>query len=408
VLRGEDGAEYVVVNASGKRVAMLEEGPPKLPRRGQDMVLTVDLDVQRALEECMVDVERGAAIALDPRDGGVLGLVSRPAFDPNEFSVGLTGERWRELSSGGSNPLLNRALQGVYPPGSTFKTVTMLAALRAGIVTPETRLAPCGGGYYYGGRVFGCWKKKPGHGSLDFIGALQHSCDVYFYQIGLKLGLERLERAAKDLGLGERTEVGLPQEKKGLIPGPAWYDRHWGAGKWRKGLLLNLAIGQGELLLTPIQLALMTAEVAVGGRPLRPYVVKEVRGQVVKQPRPERDAFQAPEEAWQAVHLALEQVVEAGTATMARVPGVRVAGKTGTAQNPHGDDHALFICYAPVDQPTIALAFVIENSGHGGSVAAPMARHVLQRIFLPDSLQKPWPARGTSGPATVAAAHGGD
>ncbi len=393
ILRGEDGAEYVVVNAAGKRVAMLTEGPPKRPRRGHDLVLTVDLEVQIALEEAMAHVDRGAAVALDPRDGGILGLVSRPAFDPNEFSVGLTGPRWRELSSGGSNPLLNRALQGVYPPGSTFKIVTMLAALRSGVATPQTRLAPCGGHFTFGGRSFGCWKHS-GHGSLDFVGALQHSCDVYFYQIGLKLGLDRLEQTAHGLGLGERTGADLPQEKKGLIPSAAWYDRHWGQGKWRKGLLLNLAIGQGELLLTPIQLAMIVGEVAMKGRPLRPHVVQEVKGEASYRPlRPERTQFNASDETWDTLHEALERVVDSGTATAARVPGLRVAGKTGTAQNPHGKDHALFVCYAPADQPTIVLSFVIENSGHGGSVAAPMASQVLSRIFLPDSLQKRAPAR---------------
>jgi penicillin-binding protein 2 len=327
-------------------------------------------------------------VALDPRDGGVLGLVSRPAFDPNEFSVGLSPERWRELSSGESNPLLDRAIQGVYPPGSTFKVVTMLAALRTGVATPDTRLAPCGGRYEYGGRSFGCWKKE-GHGSLDFIEALQNSCDVYFYQIGLRLGLDPLEHTARELGLGERTGIDLPQEKRGLIPSAAWYDRRWGAGKWRKGLLLNLAIGQGELLLTPLQLAMMLGEVAMSGRPLRPHVVKQVRGVAgYREPHSDRARLDASDRTWAALHRALELVVEAGTATSARVKGLEVAGKTGTAQNPHGKDHALFACYAPADNPSIVLAYVVENSGHGGSVAAPLAGRVLAKLFLPDSLQK--------------------
>jgi len=385
ILRGEDGAELVVVNATGKRVSTLSEGAPRLPKPGHDLVLALDLKVQLAMEEAMAGVERGAGVALDPRDGGILGLVSRPAFDPNEFSVGINAERWRELSSGGSNPLLNRAIQGLYPPGSTFKAVTMLAALRSGVARPETRMAPCGGHYLFGGRSFGCWRRQ-GHGSLDLIGALQHSCDVYFYQLGLKLGLPRLEETARALGLGDRTGVDLPQEKKGLVPGPAWYDQRWGAGRWRKGVLLNLAIGQGELQLTPIQLALMLGEEAMDGRPLRPYVVREVRGDREYRPeRPTRPRVEATPEAWNAIHQALELVVSAGTGTAARVPGVRVAGKTGTAQNPHGKDHALFVCYAPVEEPRIVLAIVVENGGHGGSVSAPMAGRVLKSVFLPDS-----------------------
>ena len=387
-LRGRDGVELVVVNAMGKRVATLSEGPPLLPEPGHDVVLTLDLNVQRALEEVMAGVGRGAAVAIDPRDGGILGMVSRPPFDPNEFSAGLSFARWAELSSGGSNPLLNRAIQGLYPPGSTFKVVTMMAALRSGVATPDTRLQPCGGSYLFGGRSFGCWKHA-GHGSLDFPEALQHSCDVYFYQIGLRLGLPRLESTARGFGLGERTGVDLPQERKGLIPGVAWYDQHWGPGKWRKGLLLNLAIGQGELLLTPIQLALLAAEIGNDGKPLRPHVVHDVRGAGEFRPeRPEQPGVDAGAVAWNALHHGMGMVVEAGTGTAARVPGLAVAGKTGTAQNPHGQDHALFVCYAPAERPTIALAFVIENSGHGGSVAAPMAGAVLRHLFAPDSTHR--------------------
>jgi len=388
-LRGRDGAEYVVVNAMGKRVSTLTEGPPLVPEAGSDVNLTLDLRVQQALEEAMAEVGRGAAVAIDPRDGEILGMVSRPAFDPNEFSQGLSFARWRELSEGGgANPLFNRAIQGTYPPGSTFKIVTMLAALRSGVSQPGSRYAPCSGAYFFGGRSFGCWKHE-GHGSLDFPEAIQHSCDVYFYQVGLKLGLPPLEATARSFGLGGRTGIDLPQERQGLIPSPAWYDKRWGVGKWRKGLLLNLAIGQGELLVTPLQLALLAAQAGTGGHAIHPHVVQSVAGS----PQfgvgsPVQPGPSAEPAVWAAVHQGLEEVVEAGTATLARVPNLRVGGKTGTAQNPHGKDHALFVCYAPAEDPVIGLAFVIENSGHGGSVAAPMAGHVLRRLFLPDSLQR--------------------
>src|SRR5258706_2731982 len=218
MLRGQDGAEFGLVNAAGRRVSTLTEGPPRLPVPGHDVLLTVDLKVQQALEDAMAGAERGAAVAIDPRDGSILGLVSRPTFDPNEFSVGISFDRWRELTGGGANPLLNRAIQGVYPPGSTFKIVTMLAALRNGVARPTTRLQPCYGRYTFGGRSFQCWKHD-GHGSLDLIGALQNSCDVYFYQLGPRVGLDRLEKTARGLGLGDRTGTDLPPEKKG--PGPS-------------------------------------------------------------------------------------------------------------------------------------------------------------------------------------------
>lgn len=384
-LRGRDGAEFVVVNAMGRRVSTLSEGPPQRPEPGHDIVMTVDLRVQQAMEEAMAKVSRGAAVAIDPRDGGILGMVSRPAFDPNEFSRGLSFARWRQLSSGGANPLLNRAIQGAYPPGSTFKVVVMLAALRSGVASVASRFASCFGSYQFGGRSFGCWKRS-GHGSLDFLGALQHSCDVYFYQIGTKLGLARLEAAALAFGLGDKTGIDLPQERRGLVPSQAWYDKRWGVNGWRKGTLLNLAIGQGELLVTPLQLALMTAEVATKGRPIRPHVVKEVRGAPdFHTPRPLQPGVAADPAVWRAVQHAMELVVESGTGTASRVQDVKVGGKTGTAQNPHGDDHALFVCYAPADNPRIAMAFVIENSGHGGSIAAPMAGAVLRRLFAPDT-----------------------
>jgi penicillin-binding protein 2 len=391
-LRGRDGAEYVVVNAMGRRVSTYADVPPRAPVPGNNLMLTLDLKVQRALEEAMAGVRRGAAVAIDPRDGGILGMVSRPAYDPNEFSHGISHESWREMSREGSNPLLNRAIQGIYPPGSTFKIVTMLAALRSGVAEPGTRLQPCHGSYLFGGRSFGCWKPE-GHGTLDFIGAIQHSCDVYFYQIGLRLGLPRLEATARAMGLGGRTGVGLPQENAGLMPSPAWYDKRWGAGRWRKGVLLNLAIGQGEILTTPLQLALMAAEASGSGRALRPHVVLRVGDAApAGEDRPVQSGVEADREVWDAIHRGLRMVVDEGTGTAARVPGVAVAGKTGTAQNPHGNDHALFVCYAPAESPTIAMAVVVENSGHGGSVAAPLAGQALRRLFLPDSLQRRGPA----------------
>ena len=386
VLRGQDGAEFVVVNAMGQRVATLDDVPPQTSTNGRDVTLTVDLDVQRALEDAMVNLERGAAVVLDPRDGSVLGMVSKPVFDPNEFSRGISFARWKELNSGGAYPLLNRAIQSAYPPGSTFKVVTMLAGLKQGIVTPESHEpATCTGGYWFGGRRFGCWKKE-GHGSLDLVSALQHSCDVFFYQLGLHLGLEPLEQTARGLGLGEKTGIDLPSESRGLVPTDAYYDQRFHHGRWPRGLLLNLGIGQGELLATPLQLATMTAVTANSGRPVRPHVVSGVQGVTAfRVEQPIEPGVTAEPSQWEAVHLAMRRVVEAGTAGAVRIPGLPVAGKTGTAQNPHGDDHALFVCYAPADAPTIAMAVVAENSGHGGSVSAPIAARVLKRVFLKDS-----------------------
>jgi penicillin-binding protein 2 len=386
ILRGRDGAEFVVVNAMGKRVSALSEGPPQPPEAGHNLYLTLDLHVQQALEEAMVGVERGAVVAIDPRDGGVLGMVSRPTFDPNEISQGLSAERWKELSEGAANPFLNRAMQGTYPPGSTFKVISMLAALQYHVAKPTTTLQPCTGRYEFGDRTFACWKPE-GHGILNLIQALQNSCDVYFYQLGPRIGLDHLVETARALGIGEKTGIDLPQERRGLLPDAAWYDKRWGTGHWRKGTMLNLVIGQGELLVTPLQLALMAAEVAESGRPLRPHVVQSVGA--VPDYRPERaigSGFVTTAANWDALHEGLLRVVDVGTGTAAKVPGLEVAGKTGTAQNPHGRPHALFVCYAPADHPQIAMAFVVENSGHGGTVCAPLAGRILRKLFVPDSL----------------------
>jgi len=406
VLRGQNGAEFVVVNAMGKRVSTLREGPPRLPVPGHDVTLTIDLGLQRAVEEAMAGVQRGAAVVLDPRDGSILAMVSKPAFDPNEFSRGISNARWQELSAQGDNPLLNRAVQSAYPPGSTFKIVCMLAGLRSGLVRPDSHQpVACNGGFTFGGRRFGCWDHR-GHGSIDLITALEFSCDVYFFQLGLELGLDRIEQTARALGLGERTGIDLPAEVRGLVPSAEYYNRHFRSGHWPRGVLLNLGIGQGELLTSPLQLAMMTGEIANGGHPIRPHVVRAIQGvPEFKIGKPVAPGIEADETAWNAVHEAMVRVVSAGTAKGAQVPGIEVAGKTGTAQNPHGRDHALFVCYAPADHPTLALCMVAENSGHGGVVCAPLVGRLLRTTLLGDSLAI---ARGARRDSTAADTTGGD
>ena len=387
-LRGEDGAEFVVVNAMGKRVTTLEESPPRLPVSGRDVTLTINLDVQLALEDAMARVERGAAVVLDPRDGSVLAMVSKPVFDPNEFSRGISFARWKQLNENGAFPLLNRAIQSAYPPGSTFKVVCTLAGLTTGDVLADSHMpTSCNGGYVYGGRRFACWDHH-GHGSLDLVDALQHSCDVYFYQLGLRLGLDPIHEMAHALGLGERTGVDLPAESRGLVPTDAYYNQHFHTGKWPRGVLLNLGIGQGELLATPIQLATMTAVVANSGRAVRPHVVQSIEGQgSFKLEKPVEPGVTTDRANWDILHLAMHKVtLPGGTANQSRsVPGLDVAGKTGTAQNPHGKDHALFVCYAPLEAPTLALAIVNENVGHGSDFAAPIAGALFKKLFSKDS-----------------------
>ncbi|MEP7028932.1 MAG: penicillin-binding protein 2, partial [Candidatus Eisenbacteria bacterium] len=386
-LRGKDGHQYVVVNALGRRVGTLEDIPPVPPRPGEDLKLALDLDVQQALEGAMANVARGAAVAIDPRTGGILAMVSRPSFDPNEFARGLSRARWQEFMTDDAYPLLNRAIQAAYPPGSTYKVVTSLAGLEENAIDPTTHFpVSCTGGYRYGNRYYKCWNHS-GHGSLALTAALAQSCDVYYYQLGLRVGVDGLALWAQKMGLGAKTGIDLPQERSGLIPTSRYYDKRRGAGKWSRGVTLNLAIGQGEDLLTPLQLAMIPATVASRGRVARPHVVEQILDPVTGQGRavspPPKTALVLPAETWDALSAAMEQVVAGGTGGAARVPGVRVGGKTGTAQTSSGQDHALFICYAPIDDPQIAIAVVVEHGGHGGSTAAPIAQKGLVARLAP-------------------------
>ena len=389
LLRGVDGKRFVEVNALGRKGDFLGEKHPVLPRRGTDLTLTIDLDVQRAAEDAFEPGARGAVVAIDPRNGEVLALVSKPNYDPNEFSTGITQERWNEMSGGGNYPLFNRAIQAVYPPGSTLKPFSALAALEAGAITPGTYFAQsCTGAFRFGSRLFGCWKHE-GHGSLAVHDAIVRSCDVYFYQLGLRIGMERLSDYMRKLHLSDKTGIDIPQERRGLFPDPAWYDKHFGAGRWSKGLVLNLVIGQGECGATPVKLAQLAAFIANGGTLWRPHLIRAVGTELPSRSITPDDSMRqvvaVSGRNLDTIRSAMESVVSdpTGTGGQARVDSVTVAGKTGTAQNPHGQDHALFICFAPVESPRIAIAVLVENAGHGSTAAAPIARKVLQAFFHP-------------------------
>jgi len=389
LLRGQDGKRFVEVNALGRKGDFLGEKHPVLPKRGTDLTLTIDLDIQRAAENAFEPGARGAVVAIDPRNGEVLALASKPNYDPNEFSTGITQERWNELSGGGNYPLFNRAIQAAYPPGSTLKPFTALAGLEAGAITAGTYFAQtCTGEFRFGSRLFGCWKHD-GHGTLAVHDAIVRSCDVYFYQLGIRIGLDRLAAFMTKLDLSERTGIDLPQERRGLFPDQAWYDKHYGTGRWSRGVILNLAIGQGEVNLTPVKLAQLAAFLANGGTLWKPHLIREIG--TVGMPRSDaaddslRRFVAVSERSLDTVRSAMASVVSdpQGTGGQARLDSVTVAGKTGTAQNPHGKDHALFICFAPVESPRIAMAILVENAGHGSTAAAPIARKVLEAFFHP-------------------------
>lgn len=404
-LRGSDGVEYIEVDALGRRTNLFEELPSQPSVPGDDLVLGLDLDMQMAAEAALdsvpsilskefgdaAEAHPGCILAMDVRSGEILAMASRPTFDPNLFVAGLNREDWRVLSGSG-HPLLNRTTQTAYPPGSTFKILTALAGLHEGGVSPfATMPASCGGGYFYGNRLFRC-HLKGGHGSLALRDAMARSCDVYFYQMGIRLGVEKMMQYAVACSLGCPTRIDLPQERSPLIPTIDWYRSSRG-GAPGGGAALNLAIGQGELLLTPVALARFVAAVVNGGTILRPRIVRQVvrpDGGIVLDMADRRmveGRLPASEGELAIVRDALEAVVmgDNGTGKRARVAPFRVGGKTGTAQNPHGQDHAWFVGYAPAEAPEIVVVAFLEGGGHGGVAAAPLAQKVMEVYLKPSS-----------------------
>ncbi|MEZ4388651.1 MAG: penicillin-binding protein 2 [Candidatus Krumholzibacteriia bacterium] len=372
-LRGRTGIKLEEVNATG-RIVGRESVWLRAVQPGRDVALTLALPLQVAMDSLMAG-RRGCGVAIAVPSGEVLAAVSLPSFDANIMTGAISMAQWRELSEDPAKPFFNRLVQATYPPGSLYKAVTSLAGLRRGVIDTASVLEPCLGGYQFGNRWFRCWKAS-GHGVLDHADALAHSCDVFYYQLGLRLQLADLAETAAVFGLGQRLTGIYPGEAAGNIPTDAWYDQRMGRGGWTRGVMLNNAIGQGEILVTPLQMALLAARIAADGHVPSPTFVL---GQQPALPATNLP-FTPSHMAW--IRRALRQVVDEGTGGAARLAGVAVAGKTGTAQNPHGEDHAWFMCYAPAAAPEVAVAVILENAGHGGAEAAPVAGAWLHEYFL--------------------------
>ena len=371
-MRGHKGVKYIEVNAKGREVGSFpEKTDPPIP--GEDLWLTLDWRVQHAAEHAFADSMRGSLIAMHPHSGEIIAMVSKPGFHPRSIR---NPKAWRHLQTDLSNPLLNRSLKGEYPPASVFKMITSIAALDMGIIkADEYRLRPCTGGMIFGDRRFRCHNKK-GCGTINMRQALVKSCDVFFYQLGLKVGIDDWHRYAAMFEFGELTNIDIASEgdgeARGLLPNRAYYNqRH---GFWAGGYMLNLTIGQGELLATPLQVARYTSALATGQLPT-PHIIKGTQNKTAPIP--------LSKEVIKTVRSMMIDVVNSpgGTGHRARLPNIVVAGKTGTAQNPHGEDHAWFVAYAPAENPRIAIAVIVENGGSGGSVAAPIAQKTLEAYF---------------------------
>jgi penicillin-binding protein 2 len=387
-LRGRDGAEQMEVDAYGRPIRVLDRREP-VP--GAHMRTTIDRRIQQAAEEALGD-RAGAVVVLDPRNGDVLALVSHPAFPVERFSRPLDRETWLGLVEDPTRPLLNRATQGVYPPGSLFKIVVAAAALQGQVITPFDRL-PCPRQWTFGGRPYHNWEDLD-RGALTLQEAIQFSCNTFFYQLGLKVGPERIAQMAEAFGLGHTTDSGLT-ERAGLVPSPTW-KRQTLRERWHPGDTVSLSIGQGLITVTPLQLARMMAAVANGGTLWKPRLVQRIvtpEGRLLQDEPPTVQArVELAPVVFEFLREALTTVVEAGTGKGARVPGLRVAGKTGTAQTHEfrsdverkrrDQDHAWFAGFAPVEDPQVVVVAFAERAGLGGQVAAPIAREVLKAVFF--------------------------
>ena len=389
--RGVNGMKLVEVNASGREVRTLSDvGALIEPKPGLHMVSTIDLKLQKVAEAAIPDTVRGALVAIDPRNGEILAMVSSPRLDPNIFSLKRRerNKGWAHVALDTLRPLNNRAIAGIYPPASVFKLVTAGAGLENGIIS-ETKYYPrsCIGGYQYGARFQKCWGV---HGNLNVVHALRLSCDVYFYQAGLEVDMARINEFARRFGYGEKLlGVDIPGERAGWLPDSASFNQRnkrlgW---RWARGLILNLAIGQGQMV-TPLQQAVFVGSLATNKGVYRPHFMKELRdaqGNVVRRFEPEiiRSGTMKPETHRILVN-AMDSVVNhpGGTGKRGAVPGIRVGGKTGSGEWKKGQKtHAWFASVAPLDDPQIAVAVVLEAAGGGGALAAPIARKVMMAFF---------------------------
>ena len=386
-LRGKDGGERIEVDAMGRPVRLVQSTEP---HPGAQVVTTVNRRVQEVAEKLM-EGKTGAVVVMDPRNGDVLAMVSTPAFEIDRFTGTIDRDAWLRVMKDPEFPLLNRTIQSQYPPGSIFKMVLTAAGLQEGTLTPSDSVH-CQGEFPFGGRVFRDWKKE-GHGTVDLMGAMAQSCDVFFYNAGLKVGAPAMAKYASAFGFGVATGIELGTEKLGLIPAPKSLRK----GKppvWHAGETVNMSIGQGQLLATPMQIARFMSAIANGGVLWKPRLVQRIerpdRGVVWSDAGTVNGHVELNPAVWAFLRRSLWAVVNTsnGTGIAARIPGLDIAGKTGTAQtianskSEKGQDHAWFASFAPARDPEVVIVVLVERGGHGGSMAAPIARQIYNAIFF--------------------------
>lgn len=382
-LRGRQGSEFKFVNIHGQTVKPYEGGAEDAPpKTGFELHTTIDARVQALAETLMVN-KRGGLVALDPNNGGIIAIVSSPDFDPEIFSKEIDPKTWDYLNNSPQKPMFNRATMMGKPPGSTWKPLMSLMGLDTGTITADTKLN-CSGVFYLGGHGFDNFGQES-LGMIDVETAIQHSCNTFFFRLMMKLDVDTFSKYAHMFGFGERVPMDIGEQAAGIIPDSAYFDRNYGKGKWTAGYTVNLGIGQGDMVVTPMQHARYVAAVANEGTLYAPHLVEKIvdpeTGRQMRMMVPAPKKIPIPKKDFETVHEGMRRVVENGTASYVQVPGIKAGAKTGTAQNPHGKDHSVFIMFAPVDDPQIAVASIIENAGFGASVSGPIVSLLVEKYL---------------------------
>jgi len=377
ILRGKKGVSFVIVDATRKEVGLYNDGANDIQAiKGADLILTIDIETQKAAERAF-EGKRGALVAIDPKTGEIIAMVSSPWFDLDAVSSVTFKEVWNSIVNDPQKPLFNRATMSPNPPGSTFKILASIAALEEGVIDENTTIF-CGGAFKFGDKVFKC---HGAHGSINVVKAIEKSCNVFYYQLIFKIGFDRWTAYGRKFGFGSKTNIDLFEEISGIMPSREYFNKRYGPRGWTDGFLVSLGIGQGEVNVTQIQLAQFVSLVANNGKTRRPHLVKgyinPLTGEYKEINYPEINV-EISQKTFDIVKKGMFLVVNGyGTAGRIRHPEIKIAGKTGTSQNPHGEDHALFIAFAPFEDPKIAVSVLVENVGYGATHAAPIAREVI-------------------------------
>ena len=376
-LRGEKGVSYYQVDAFGREAGKIERQENILPYPGNNISTTLDVSLQQLLEK-ELNGKRGVGIVSRPETGEILAYVSAPDYKPDLFTGLISNSDWQSVIADTNRPLLDRVANGTYPPGSIFKMVVAIALLEKNLITTQTEVF-CTGSYEFYDRTFGCWNEN-GHGKVNLEQAIVQSCDVYFYQAIQKIKLDELAQVAKQFGIGVITHIDLPTEMKGRMPTRQFMNKLHGRWGWSKGALLNMAIGQGEILVTPLQMVRYINMLATKGKTRTLHIVKE-KGDEIPEPI-------VSNRSWELMHKYMGKVVSApkgtGRRSNPKIPGLKIYGKTGTAENSHGEPHAWYIAYGELNGEIISVVIMVENGGHGGEVATPYARKVFKLYFGSD------------------------